>query len=155
MKALFFIRGRRPGLEAAGRCMAPSPGAGSPAPALAPSLAGGLGGSSAGLSPFSPAAGAGAAGACGGTGCVVELISFADSPPGGLVRTKPRCTLQAHNVAIEEAQHFRKIAEKSVFSVWFRSDCRHDIIYEVAVEDSCFGSLKTDALAARGLEGIM
>ena len=39
--------------------------------------------------------------------------------------------------------------------VWFRSDCRHDIIYKVAVEDRCFGSLKTDALAARGFEGIM
>ena len=42
---------------------------------------------------ISPTAGAGAAGACGG---------------------KPRCTLQAHNVATEEAQHFRKIV-KSVF----------------------------------------
>ena len=45
MEALFFIRGRRPGLEAAGRGTAPSPGAGSPAPASAPSLAGGVGGS--------------------------------------------------------------------------------------------------------------
>ena len=141
MEALFFICGQRPGLEAAGRGMAPSPGAGSPAPASALSPAGGVGGSSAGLSPFSQAAGAGVAGVCGGTGCVVELISFA---------------LQAHNVAIEEAQHFRKITVKSVFGeVWFRSDCQHAIINEVAVEDSCFGSLKTDALAARGLEGIM
>ena len=72
---------------------------------------------------------------------LVELISFADAPPAGLVRTKPRCTLQAHDVAIEEAQHFRKIAVKSVFGeVWFRSDCRREIICEVAVEDSCFAA---------------
>ena len=77
--------------------------------------AGGVGASSAGRSPFSPAAGAGEAGAGGGAGGVVELISCPVSPPAGLVRTKPRCTLQAHNVAIEEAQHFRKIAVKSVF----------------------------------------
>ena len=144
MEALFFTRGRRPGLDAAGRGTAPSPGAGSPAQASAPSPAGGVGFSSKGRSPFSPAAGAGAAGAGGGTGSVVELISCPDSPPAGLVRTKPRCTLQAHNVAIEEAQHFRKISVKSVFgkvcSVWFRSDCRRDIINEVAVEDRCFGS---------------
>ena len=115
MEALFFICGRQPGLETAGRGTAPSSGAGSPASASAPSPAGGVGGSSAGRSPFSPAAGAGAAGAGGGTGGVVELISCPDSPPARLVRTKPRCTLQAHNVAIEEAQHFRKIAVKSVF----------------------------------------
>ena len=30
-------------------------------------------------------------------------VAFADSPPAGLVRTKPRCTLQALDVAIEEA----------------------------------------------------
>ena len=45
---------------------------------------------------------------------LVELISFADAPPSGLVRTKPRCTLQAHDVAIEVAQHFEKIVVKSV-----------------------------------------
>ena len=37
---------------------------------------------------------------------LVELISVADSPPAELVRTKHRCTLQAHDVAIEVAQHF-------------------------------------------------
>ena len=57
------------------------------------------------------------------------LLNLSPAPPAGLVRTKPRCTLQAHNVAIEEAQHFRKIAVKSVFGeVWFRSDCRREII---------------------------
>ena len=49
---------------------------------------------------------------CGGS--VVELISFADASPTGSVRTKPRCTLQAHDVAIEVAQHFEKIVVKSV-----------------------------------------
>ena len=69
--------------------------------------------------------------------CLVKLISFADA---GLVRMKPRCTLQAHNVAIEEAQHFRKIAVKSVLGeVWFRSDCRRDVRNEVAV-DRYFGN---------------
>ena len=68
MEALFFIRSRRPGLEAVGRCVAPLPGAGPPAPALAASPGGGVGGSSAGRAPFSPAAGAGAAGAGGGAG---------------------------------------------------------------------------------------
>ena len=68
---------RRPRLEAAGRCMAPSPGAGSPSPASAPSPARGVGGSSEGLAPFSPAAGAGAAGAGGGAGgaCAALLNS--------------------------------------------------------------------------------
>ena len=81
---------------------------------------------------------------------LVELISFADAPPAGLVRTKPRCTLQAHDVAIEVAQHFGKIVVKSVFcEVWFCSDCRRYIMNEVAVEDHYFGSLKTDNLAAR------
>ena len=46
---------------------------------------------------------------------LVELIYFADSPPVGLVRMKPRCTLQAQDVAIEEAQHFEKNVVKSVF----------------------------------------
>ena len=56
-------------------------------------------------------------------GSLVELISFADTPPAGLVQTKPRCTLQAHDVAIEVALHFGKIVVKSVFSeVWFRCD---------------------------------
>ena len=87
---LYFSLQWRPGLEATGRGTAPSQGAGSPAPASASSQAGGVGSSSAGRSPFSPAAGAGAAGAGAGTCCVVELISFADSPPAGLVRTKPR-----------------------------------------------------------------
>ena len=68
MEALFFIRCLRPGLEAAGRGTAPSPGAGL-APALAPSPAGGVGGSLAGWSQFSPAAGAGAAGAGKGICC--------------------------------------------------------------------------------------
>ena len=82
--------------------------------------------------------------------CLIELISFADAPPAGLVRTKPRCTLQAHDVAIEVAQHFGKIVVKSVFcEVWFCSDCRRYIMNEVAVEDHYFGSLKTDNLAAR------
>ena len=94
MEALFFICSLLPGLEAVGRGTAPSPGAGSPAPASAPSPAVGVGGSLALRSPFSPAAGPGAAAAGGGTGGVVELISFADSHPAGLVRTKPRCTLQ-------------------------------------------------------------
>ena len=56
---------------------------------------------------------------------LVELISFADEPPTGLVRlgTKPRCTLQAYNVAIEVAQRFEKIVVKSVFGeVWFRRE---------------------------------
>ena len=45
--------------------------------------------------------------------------------------------VKAHNVAIEVAQHFEKIVVKSVFGeVCFRSDCRCDIINEVAVEDS-------------------
>ena len=52
---------------------------------------------------------------------LVELISFADAPPAGLVRTKPRCTLQAHDVAIEVAQHFGKFIVKPVFGeVWSR-----------------------------------
>ena len=56
-------------------------------------------------------------------GSLVELISFADAPPAGLVRTKPRCTLQAHDVAIEVAQHFEKIVVKSVFAeAWFCRD---------------------------------
>ena len=56
-------------------------------------------------------------------GSLVELISFADEPPAGLVQTKPRCTLQAHDVAIEVAQHFGKIVVKSVFcEVWFSCD---------------------------------
>ena len=68
MEALFFIRDRLPGLEAAGRGTAPSPGASAPASAHLP--AGGVGGSSAGRAPFSPAAGAGAADA-GGAGAVL------------------------------------------------------------------------------------
>ena len=96
MKALFFIRGRWPSLEAAGRgmaVMAPSPGAGSPAPASAPSPAGGVESSSAGRAPFSPAAGAGAAGACRGAG----------GASAALLNSSPllRCTLQAHDVDIE------------------------------------------------------
>ena len=132
MEALFFIRGRRLGLEAAGRGTAPSRGAGSPAPASAPSPAGLLEAWEARRQGchHSPL-----------PGCwrrrrdlrrrrsLVELISFAYSPPAWLVRTKPRCTLQAHNVATSEAQRFRTIAVKSVFGeVWFRSDCRRDII---------------------------
>ena len=106
---------------------------------------------------------------------LVELISFADAPPAGLVQTKPRCTLQTHDVAsssqnkyttevpdqkqaiskgslgtlggtdhlkgwdrvtflLEVAQHFGKIVVKSVLGeVWFRSDCRRNIINEVAL----------------------
>ena len=39
---------------------------------------------------------------------LVELtgISFAYAPPAGLVQTKCRCTLKAHHVALEVAQHF-------------------------------------------------
>ena len=63
--------------------------------------------------------------------------------------------LRAHNIAIEVAQHFEKIVVKSIFGeIWFRSDCRCDIINEIVVEDSCFGSLNTDDLAARGFEGL-
>ena len=110
--------------------------------------AGGVGGSSAGRSSFSPAAGAGEAGAGGGAGGVVELISCPDSPPAGLVRTKPRCTLQAHNVAIEEAQHFRKIAVKSAFSksgsvatVEAKSYAKLPLkTVALQLEDRCFGS---------------
>ena len=52
---------------------------------------------------------------------------------------------KAHDFDIEEAQHFRKMAVKSVFGeVWFSSDCRRDIMYKVAVKNSCFGCLKTD-----------
>ena len=64
----------------------------------------------------------------GGAGTIagaekIKLISFADVPPAGLVRTKPRCTLQDHDVAIEVAQHFEKIVVKSVVGeVWFRRD---------------------------------
>ena len=48
------------------------------------------------------------------------------------------------------------ITVKSVLGeVWFSSDCQRNIINEIAVEDSRFGSLKTDTLAAGGLEGIM
>ena len=51
---------------------------------------------------------------------LVEPISFDEAPPAGLVRTKHRCTHQAHDVAIEVAQHFEKIDVKSVFcEVWF------------------------------------
>ena len=90
MEALFFIRCLWPGLEAARRCTAPSPGAGSPAQASAP--AGGVGGSSALRSPFSLAAGAGAAeGQADSPGRVVELISFADSPPAWLEAWKASC----------------------------------------------------------------
>ena len=54
---------------------------------------------------------------------LVELNSFADAPPAGLVQTKPRCALQPHDVAIEVAQHFGKIFVTSVFGeVWFRRD---------------------------------
>ena len=60
---LYFSQQWRPGLEVDVSCMAPSPGAGLQVPASAPSLAGGVGGSSAGRVPFSPAAGAGDAGA--------------------------------------------------------------------------------------------
>ena len=50
--------------------------------------------------------------------------------------------MQIFDLCIEEAQHFRKIAVKSVFSeVWFLSDCRREIICKVAVEDSCFEML--------------
>ena len=46
-----------------------------------------------------------------------------------LVRTKLRCTLQAHDVAIETAQHFGEIVVKSVLGeVWFRRDRRLNII---------------------------
>ena len=69
---LYFHLRRRPGLEAAGRCTAPSPGAGSQAPASAPSPARGVGGSSAGREPFSPAAGAGAAGAGGASAALLN-----------------------------------------------------------------------------------
>ena len=72
---------------------------------------------------------------------LVELISFADTPPAGLVWTKPRCTLRAHDVIIEVAQHFGKIVVKSIFSnIWLRYDWQHDIINKVAVEDRSFGS---------------
>ena len=40
---------------------------------------------------------------------LVELISFVDAPPAGLVQTRPRCNLQAHDVVIEVAQQFGKI----------------------------------------------
>ena len=54
---------------------------------------------------------------------LVELISLDEAPPAGLVRTKHRCAHQAHDVAIEVAQHFGKNAVKSVFcEVWFRGD---------------------------------
>ena len=53
MEALFFIRCLGPGLEAVGRCTALAQRAGSPAPALAPSPAGGMGGSLAWQAPFS------------------------------------------------------------------------------------------------------
>ena len=53
----------------------------------------------------------------GGAGTILpdcwRRSTFSDAPPSGLVRTKPRCTLQAHDVAIEEAQHFGKIFVKS------------------------------------------
>ena len=61
-------------------------------------------------------------------GSLVELISFAYAPPTGLVWTKLRCTLQAHNVAIGVAQHFGKVVVKSVFSEGcFRRYWRRDI----------------------------
>ena len=48
-------------------------------------------------------------------------------PPSGSVQTKPRSTVQAHDVAIEVAQHFEKIVVKSVFGEGcFRRDCRRD-----------------------------
>ena len=154
MEAFFFIRGRRPGLEAAGRGTTSSPGAGSPAPASAPSTAGGLEGSSAGRAPFSPEAGAGAAGASGGAGGAgAALLNPSSLPTRLLPGWSERSPDAPSNVAIEEAQHFEKIVVKSVFGeVWFRSDCRHDIINEVADDNL---PLKTDALTARGFEGIV
>ena len=65
---LYFSPRRWPGLGVAGHGTELSPGAGSPAPASAPSPAGGVRGSSVGRTPFSPTAGAGAAGAGGGAG---------------------------------------------------------------------------------------
>ena len=96
------------------------------APGLAPSPEGGVGGSSARRAPFSPAAGAGAAGA-GSAGAALlnssPLLTRLLEAPAGLVRTKPRCTLQALDVAIEVAQHFEKIVVNSVFcEVWFCRD---------------------------------
>ena len=65
-----------------------------------------VGGAGSGcLAPFSPAAASWRrSGWCLRRGLLlqrslVELISLADSPPAGLVRTKPRCILQAHDVA--------------------------------------------------------
>ena len=69
---------------------------------------------------------AGADGGAGSTGAALlnsSHFKFADVPPEELVRTKPRCALQARDVAIEVAQHFEKIVVKSVFGeVWFRRD---------------------------------
>ena len=71
-----------------------------------------------------------------------------------LVRPKPRCNLQAHNVTIEEGLHFRKIAVNSVFGVESVKSGSiatvNDIINEVAVEDRCFGRLLADRVLDDG-----
>ena len=46
-----------------------------------------------------------------GQPCWTHLLCWL--PPTGSVQTKPRCTIKAHNVAVEVAQHFEKIIVKS------------------------------------------
>ena len=66
---------------------------------------------------------------------LVELISIADATPAGLVRTKPRCKLQAHDVAIEVAQHFGKIGYNFEHNLRYPK-ITHDIMVYAGFHDA-------------------
>ena len=107
------------GLVVAVQRLAPSPGVGLPAPASAPSPAGGIGGLSAGHAPFFPAAGACCAGAALlNSSPLLTLLLQGWSERSPDAPSKPMMSPEK-----------RPIVVKSVFSeVWFCCNSQHKII---------------------------